>query len=310
MNVQFQPTNKQLTPPLRIVLNRQCNGNCSFCHHEGYMKDALMPIRTVSECATIAKKLSIPTISLTGGEPTLRQDLHDVIGAIQEIYNGDIGLTTNGYRLPELCKKIKKPLHTINLSISSFNKKVYKCYQNTNPFVAVDALQNFPAQKKNLNIVVIQENYQSISEIVAYCLERLLSVDLMFELKRYTSNDFLMQQCVISELLKIGQPEIKYGITPTLTITFSDKCTISIKHPLLSSLVEWPICQQCTIASSCFERICSIRVYPDGTVSPCLNGTVGFRTESLLTKIEKTYECLGSAELRTMSLSEFLANFY
>lgn len=307
--MQFQSTIKQLIPPLRIVLNSQCNGSCPFCHHEGYTQNFIMPIQMVSMCAAIANELYIPDLSLTGGEPTLRQDLHDVIGAIQEVYNGRIGLTTNGYRLSELCNKIKKPIHTVNLSISSFSKKIYEHYQNTNPIVALNALQAFPAQKKNLNIVVIQENYQGLSDIIAYCLDHLLSVDLMFELRHYSSDEILMQRHVISELLKIGQPKIKYGITPVFTIAVNDKCTISIKHPFLSSLVMWSICHQCENASSCFERICSVRVYPDGTVSPCLDNSIKFATESLSSKIKGIYEYLGSAELRIIPLSEFLEKF-
>lgn len=309
MRTQFQSTIKQLIPPLRIVLNSQCNGNCSFCHHEGFTKNLIMPIQMVSMCATVANDLSIPDLSLTGGEPTLRQDLHDVIAAIQEVYDGHIGLTTNGYRLSELCSKIKKPLYAVNLSISSFDKKVYEHYQNTNPIVALNALQDFPAQKKNLNIVVIQENYQCISDIIAYCLDHLLSVDLMFELKHYSSYDILMQRHVIGELLKIGQPKIKYGITPVFTITVNDKCTINIKHPFLSSLVMWSICQHCEATLSCFERICSIRVYPNGIVSPCLDNSIKLANNSLSTKIKEIYAYLGKAELKMISLSEFLEKF-
>lgn len=296
-------------PPLRLVLNRHCNGNCPFCHHEGYKQNIDMPIQMVGECAAIANELSVPDLSLTGGEPTLRQDLREIVEVIQGAYGGRIGLTTNGYKLSELCNKIKRPLHTINLSITSFKENIYERYQNTNPVIALDALQAFPAHNKNLNIVVIEENYHSITDIIAYCLDHSLSADLMFELKQYSTHDVLMQQYVIQELLKIGKPEIKYSITPTFVITVNEKCKISIKHPLLSSLVSWSICQQCTTSSSCFERICSIRVYPDGLVSPCLNNSVKLTAESLPIKIKKTYECLGFAKLKTMQLHEFLGVF-
>lgn len=160
-----------MTPPLRIVLNSSCNGNCSFCHREGNSDNSIMDPTLVFECAEIAEKINIPHISLTGGEPTLRTDLEYLVAGIQSRYHGKLTLTTNGFALSRLAKSITTPLHTVNLSMVSFSEDISQRYQNVNAYDAIQSLIHFPAINKNVNIVVVEENYQSINEIVEYCFK-------------------------------------------------------------------------------------------------------------------------------------------
>lgn len=285
------------TPPLRLVLNENCNGKCFYCHHEGYNNGFEMDAATAYECAEIAETLKIPHISLTGGEPTLRKDIAILIQGIQSKFSGKISLTTNGYGLSELSKQISIPLHTVNLSMTSLCEKIYREYQNVNPYVAIDNLIGFPAIHKNLNIVIVKENYQNIKEIVEFGLAHAISLHIMFELKEYSEEDVIIQKFVFKELEKLGQPRLKYGITPTLVIKANDFSEISIKHPYLSRKVIWQACSECNASAICYERICAVRVYPNGTVSPCLNGHISYQEGDIKTKIENAYGLLTRFDL-------------
>lgn len=282
--------NNRLIPTLRLVLNTNCNGNCAFCHHEGNPVKETMALSLICDCAEIAETLMIPTIALTGGEPTLRSDLSAIINDIQNRYHGNIGLTTNGYNLARLSTQINKPIHNLNISITSFSKNVYKKYQNVNPFEFMECLCDFPALNKNLNVVIVKENYQTIGEIVDLCLKHSISLDIMFELKDYSDFDIKMQQFVLHEICKLGRATVKLGLPPSLVINTDAKSKITVKHPKLSALVNWNVCRQCINSSSCLERICAVRVYPNGNVSPCLNNTISFSKGTIQQRICSAYD--------------------
>lgn len=288
---------QSLTPPLRLVLNTECNGNCPFCHHEGITSKINMDPQLVFECATIAEQLGIPHISLTGGEPTLRKDLSSLITGIQNNYSGKISLTTNGFALSPLSNLLSKPLHTVNLSMISLSGNIAKKYQNVDPHAAIDALMNFPALNKNLNIVIVEDNYLSIKEIAQFALEHSLSLHIMFQLKEYSANDLMMQTHVLNDLRTLGLVQLQDGTTPTLAVKANKTTIISVKHPYLSRLVTWEICKECETRNSCYERICAVRVYPNGLVTPCLNGHISFSQQTTTEKLTTAYSLFDAGNM-------------
>lgn len=294
MNPQIIPTNRyNLTPPLRLVLTTQCNGRCEYCHHEGEISDKdLMDKSTVLNCAKIAENLSIPTVTLTGGEPTMYPELPTLINDIQHIYHSNINLTTNGFNLQSVCESIVLPLHTINLSISSFNENVYYKYQNVDPINALKILNEFPATNKNVNIVITQDNYLEIKNILSFCIENSISLDIMFELKEYTPLEIKIQQYVLTKISHLGKFLIQFRPTPTFVINLNESCKISVKHPKLSKLLNRSICSTCECSSDCLERVCAVRIYPNGVVSPCLNQHIKFENGDLFERVKKAYDLL------------------
>lgn len=295
-------------PPLRLILTHLCNGNCAFCHKEGFEEIGTMDWATIYDCANVAEELGIPSVSLTGGEPTIREDLAFIINGLQSRYSGHVCLTTNGHNLSSLHCKINKPLHTVNLSMVSLGNNLWEEYQNVVPQKALMDMQLLSASSKNLNVVITGDNYREIDDIVLYCIRNSISLDIMFELKKYDKSDIAIQQFILCNFLKLGTPMIQYGSTPSLTVNVGNACRISIKHPVLTSLVKWDICNGCKHILSCFERICAIRVYPDGTVTPCLNHGIIADGEGIKDKIKNAYQLLGRIKIMQVELSELIIN--
>ena len=287
---------KKNLPPLRLILTNECNGSCSFCHEEGSHDSDEMSISCIDECIKAANFLSLPVITLTGGEPTIRKDLSHIINKIQKSApNTEIHLTTNGFNIKQLITDLDDPIECINLSVFSL-KPILACkYQNVEPREAICFLKQFPALKKNINIVITKENYHELGEIITCCIHNQISIDIMFELKRYAEEDRLIQDYVLKYIEKMGDPIIMLKPTPTVVIQINENCTIRIKHPVLSALPQVGICSNCTSKTSCFERVCAVRVYSDGIVSPCLDGTRSISGKSVFEKIVELYSFLASS---------------
>ena len=112
---------------LRISLTQRCNLKCVFCHMEGQpvAPGELTPseIRLVVQAAT---RVGIERVKLTGGEPTLRTDLVEIVRSIRPFVR-ELSMTTNGLRLAELAVPLRTAgLDRVNVSLPSLDPEVYR----------------------------------------------------------------------------------------------------------------------------------------------------------------------------------------
>lgn len=281
-------TNKHVIP-IRLIVTTNCNGNCYYCHNEGTSLKQDMTLDMIASCADIAKQISAP-IAITGGEPTLRKDLDSIIYEIYNIYpHINQGLTTNGAQLLSF-SDLKICINTLNLSITSFDNNIAQKYQNVNPQTALKGFEQFPANNKNLNIVVVKDNYLEIPKFIDYCIKNKYNLDLMFELKSYTKEDIAIQKYVLGIVERLGRIELVLKQSPILEICVNSYTKIHIKHPYLSSLPRFEFCKNCSKAHNCFERICSLRIFPDGNISPCLYRKFSIDINNFTPEIIKIYQ--------------------
>jgi len=106
-----------------LALTYQCNDKCSFC----YVGDRKIEELSTDNWKKILDelwKIGIPSVIFTGGEPTLRKDLVELVGVAKEFVTG---LITNGRNLsPELCRDLyKAQLDYIQVSIESADSEVH-----------------------------------------------------------------------------------------------------------------------------------------------------------------------------------------
>ncbi|WP_198361960.1 GTP 3',8-cyclase MoaA [Thermococcus gorgonarius] len=113
---------------LRISLTQDCNFRCFFCHREGQrfnVRNEMTP-EEIERLVRIASRLGIKKVKLTGGEPTVRSDILEIVKRIKP-YVADLSMTTNGSRLKELAKPLAKAgLDRVNVSLHSLRRDVYK----------------------------------------------------------------------------------------------------------------------------------------------------------------------------------------
>jgi cyclic pyranopterin phosphate synthase len=98
---------------LRLSLTDRCNLQCSYC--TGSAKPAAEPLSrpAIRRLVGVFARLGVRRVRLTGGEPTLRPDLLELVSDVGSVPGiEEIALTTNGFRLEELAA----PLHAAGVS--------------------------------------------------------------------------------------------------------------------------------------------------------------------------------------------------
>jgi len=120
---------------LRISITDACNFACIYCHREGVRPGAgpagqerLMSPEELGRIARVAAELGIVKVKLTGGEPTLRPDVVDVVAEIAAAPGlVDLSMTTNGSRLADLAYELAEAgLMRVNVSLDTLDPAKFK----------------------------------------------------------------------------------------------------------------------------------------------------------------------------------------
>lgn len=123
------PFSARPTAPYRmdLALTYRCNNNCAHCYNA---RPRNFPELTTPEWKQVIKRCwdtGIPHIIFTGGEPTLRDDLSDLIAYAQSL--GQItGINTNGRRLADrtfLNELIAAGLDHVQITLESADPQVH-----------------------------------------------------------------------------------------------------------------------------------------------------------------------------------------
>ncbi len=114
---------------LRLSLTDRCNFRCSYCAPLGLeQQEDPLTRAEVARLVAIFAGLGVRRVRLTGGEPTLRRDLVDIVadvGATPGIE--EIALTTNGQALAELAAPLRRAGVTrVNVSLDTLDAERLK----------------------------------------------------------------------------------------------------------------------------------------------------------------------------------------
>jgi radical SAM protein with 4Fe4S-binding SPASM domain len=125
----FAPFSARPSAPYRmdLALTYRCNNNCSHCYNA---RSRQFPQLTTEHWKTILDRtweIGIPHIVFTGGEPTLRDDLPELIAHAEK--NGQItGINTNGRRLKDpafLQRLVDAGLDHVQITVESHDPAVH-----------------------------------------------------------------------------------------------------------------------------------------------------------------------------------------
>ncbi|HNW38885.1 MAG TPA: radical SAM protein [Candidatus Omnitrophota bacterium] len=154
-----------------IDVTTRCNLECPVCYR---IKNSQEDI-SFEVLKKLARRFRGKIISLCGGEPTVREDLSEIIGLFSR--QNTVFLITNGLKLTDYAylKKLKNSgLRYISFSFNGFSDQVYDKI-NGRPLLELKlkALDNIKRAgiKTILSVVIVKGlNESQISGILKYCL--------------------------------------------------------------------------------------------------------------------------------------------
>ncbi|MDR3134788.1 MAG: GTP 3',8-cyclase MoaA [Deltaproteobacteria bacterium] len=115
----------------RLSVTGRCNLRCVYCYGlEPEGPDPFMEFADIARLARVMAKLGVTKFKVTGGEPTLRPDLVEIVRAIKGTPGvANVTLTTNGLLLEELAGPLAKAgLDSVNVSLDSLDPERYRCF--------------------------------------------------------------------------------------------------------------------------------------------------------------------------------------
>jgi radical SAM protein with 4Fe4S-binding SPASM domain len=123
------PYSHQPSAPYRmdLALTYRCNNDCPHCYNDRIRSFPELDTRDWKEIIDRLWEINIPHLIFTGGEPTLRDDLVDLIAYAED--KGQItGLNTNGRRLSDesyLKELVKAGLDHIQITVESHDHELH-----------------------------------------------------------------------------------------------------------------------------------------------------------------------------------------
>jgi radical SAM protein with 4Fe4S-binding SPASM domain len=266
---KVEPFQKELSAPYRmdLAVTYRCNNKCLHCYAGGPRETKEL---TTQEWILVIKKLfdlGIPQVVFTGGEPTLRDDLAELIAETQKV--GLVsGLVTNGRKLKDevyFKSLVDAGLDHVQITIESHNPKIHDKITEVKGSwdESVQGLKNaiaspiYTISNTTLNRYNVNGILETIDFIHSLGLKQFACNSLIYSGKApEVAKNFALDEASLEPVLtqirdharELGMEFIWY--TPT------EYCVL---NPLQLEL-GIKSCSACRI-SMCIE--------PDGTVIPC-----------------------------------------
>jgi cyclic pyranopterin phosphate synthase len=151
---------------LRISVTDRCNFRCLYCMPaaglEWLPKSEILSYEEIAQVVRELAPLGLRRLRITGGEPTLRPQLENLLTLLKAIPEiEDISLSTNGVRLPDLAGLLKRAgLDRVNMSADSLRpdriKSISRRSTDFDPVGSAIAAEAAGLAPIKINVVVMR----------------------------------------------------------------------------------------------------------------------------------------------------------
>jgi len=151
---------------LRISVTDRCNFRCLYCMPEEGLpwlpKQEILSYEEIAEVVRQLAPMGLRRIRITGGEPTIRPNLDELIRMLRAVPEvEDIALSTNGARLPRIAQLYRAAgLDRVNISADSLRpdriKAIARRDLGFDPVEAAQAATDAGLTPVKINVVVMR----------------------------------------------------------------------------------------------------------------------------------------------------------
>lgn len=278
VDIQKEIENEKVSMPpqyMMMKITNYCNSDCVYCnhakskiHHEVKQEISLERLQMVIDEAV---QMGVKAISISGGEPLIRNDLEIIIKQIADSNVVPV-LLTNGYLLKERADSLyESGLRYFIISLDSLDEEDYLAQRGINIHPVLEGIetvrklmQKDKTVKLHITPVVTAKNMEQMPEMVRYYSEKGISLQFspyhrfIFNRKdELAEYDVAKVNDIIDQLIKMK----KEGFLIANSIAF-------LKHfkPFMCENKILPDGYQC------FAGYCTVYVDTYENVLPCWSG--------------------------------------
>jgi GTP 3',8-cyclase len=246
-------------------------------------KQQILTFHEIARLATLFVRLGVTKIRLTGGEPLLRKDLHELIGGLSAITGlEDLCLTTNGSLLAEQVESLARAgLKRVNVSIDTLDPEKFRRMSKRGSLEQVLA-GLFAAKNQGLHPIKINAvvergvNDDDIIQLAEFSRKHGFHIRFIEYMDVGNANNWMSCKVVskreilqkIHTYLPLEKFASNYGNAPSVAYRYADG---SGEVGVIASMTE-PFCSNCTRA----------RLTADGKFVTCLFSSRGHDLKALL----------------------------
>ena len=290
----MDPIKDLLSRPLRdirISVTDQCNFRCAYCmpaeiFGPGFAflpKEEYLTFDEIYELVFAMGDLGVEKVRLTGGEPLLRKNLHELIAKLNTIDSiKDIALTTNAMLLPKYAIKLKEAgLKRDNVSMDAIEEEVFKKMNgrsvSTKPVLKGIAAAREAGLEVKINMVVQKGvNDDQIVPMASYFKDKGITLRFIEFMDVGSTNGWKLSSVVTKKEIvdTLGK---HFSVEPLDEAYFGEVASryryvgTNLEVGIISSVSD-SFCSSCTRA----------RISADGKLYTCLFATEGYDLKPLM----------------------------
>lgn len=211
---------------LRVSVTDRCNYRCVYCLPEDGMdwlpRAEVLSFEEITRAVAVFARMGVGHIRLTGGEPTARKDICQLVEALAATPGvRDLAMTTNGHTLAALAPQLRAAgLHRLNVSLDTLRAdrfaKLTRGGDLARVLAGIDAALACGFSPVKINAVMLEgENDDEVLDLAAWFAPMAPKVELRFI--EYMPFEARWHRCVPS--VKVRQTlAARYTLTPTKTV--------------------------------------------------------------------------------------------
>ncbi|MCL1992026.1 MAG: radical SAM protein [Spirochaetes bacterium] len=232
-------------------------------------------------CKTV-HDLGFVKFKLTGGEPTLRSDICQLVEKLASLNLPDLSMISNGTTLETLAPALRSAgLKRLNITLNTLNEKKHKKinigkYAPLESIVrGVDAAIDAGFKDIKLNFVHLgKDSDADMEDVLDFATQRGLTMVLLPIMPNNTDESAANLRNLRMKLEQLGINSVKKDVDlegiNRLFITMKSGAKILLRQDELGERVPYTFCANCHDKKRCKEGIFPLRVSAHGTLLPCL----------------------------------------